>query len=77
MQELFGCKKGAKTLAQHYANLNKATEELKTSLPITSNMKQIQHQWSKLMVLTFFSEHTHARSQVTKDIQVSTKCCST
>ena len=44
IQELFRCKKGIKTLAQHYADFNKFAEELKTLFLIIYDVKQMQDQ---------------------------------
>ena len=60
-------------VGHHYAYFKNYIEELKTLFPITSDVKQMQEQWNKLMLLYLLgslpSEYTLAQPG-DKDLRV-------
>jgi len=53
IQELFRSKQKNLTLAQFYADFNKLFEEIREIFPITTDVKEIQERWNKLVILIF------------------------
>jgi hypothetical protein len=68
IQELFRKKQDGKNMDDHYGEFNCLTEELRQIFPITEDVKQMQNQWNRLIVITYFgtfnSAYSSARPQI-------------
>jgi len=75
IQELFRKKQDGKHMDDHYGEFNRLAEELRQIFPITGDIKQMQNQWNRLMVLTYLGTldpaYSSARPQIMGSSAVS------
>ena len=70
IQKLFWKKQNGKPMNDYYSEFNRLAEKLRQIFLITSDMKQMQNQWNRLMVLI---DHIYysARPQIMRSFDVS------
>ena len=68
IQKLFRKKQDGRPMDAHYGKFSRLTEDLRQKFSITYNVKQMQSQWNRLMILAYLSTldpvYSSARPQI-------------